>query len=170
LPFLEQSSLFNAFNRNVHYETAPNSTVVGTGLSLLWCPSDGLVSQPDSKHFGWPVRFCSYLGSSGTWNTPPEFRAPICNLQDFQAFLAQANGVIFYYSSVRLAGISRGPAYSSRPAQSRYPHRRPAQPHDRGAACIYFTHFWGKGPATELAQGLRSAPDAQKAASQPNSH
>jgi hypothetical protein len=27
----------------------------------------------------------------------------------------------------------------------------------------YFTHFWGKGPALELAQGLRSALDAQKA-------
>jgi hypothetical protein len=27
----------------------------------------------------------------------------------------------------------------------------------------YFTHFWGKGPARELAKGLRSALDAQKA-------
>ena len=27
---------------------------------------------------------------------------------------------------------------------------------------FYFTHFWGKGPARELAQGLRSALDAQK--------
>jgi hypothetical protein len=27
----------------------------------------------------------------------------------------------------------------------------------------YFTHFWGKGPARELARGLRSALDAQRA-------
>jgi hypothetical protein len=27
----------------------------------------------------------------------------------------------------------------------------------------YFTHFWGKGPALELARGIRSALDAQKA-------
>jgi hypothetical protein len=27
----------------------------------------------------------------------------------------------------------------------------------------YFTHFWGKGPALELARGLRSALDAQRA-------
>jgi hypothetical protein len=27
----------------------------------------------------------------------------------------------------------------------------------------YFTHFWGKGPALELARGLRSALDSQKA-------
>jgi prepilin-type N-terminal cleavage/methylation domain-containing protein/prepilin-type processing-associated H-X9-DG protein len=108
LPFLDQGALFNAFNSNVHYETAPNSTVVGTGLSVLWCPSDNLASQADSKHFGWPVRFCSYMGSSGTWNSPPEFRGPGCTLQNFQALLAQANGVIFYYSSVRLAGIVDG--------------------------------------------------------------
>jgi hypothetical protein len=35
---------------------------------------------------------------------------------------------------------------------------------------FYFTHFWGKGPAKELAQGLRSALDAQKAAAAPGGH
>jgi hypothetical protein len=34
----------------------------------------------------------------------------------------------------------------------------------------YFTHFWGKGPARELAQGLRSALDAQKAVTQAGTH
>jgi hypothetical protein len=34
----------------------------------------------------------------------------------------------------------------------------------------YFTHFWGKGPARELARGLRSALDAQKAAAQAGGH
>jgi hypothetical protein len=29
---------------------------------------------------------------------------------------------------------------------------------------LYFTHFWGKGPAAELARGVRSALDAQQAA------
>src|SRR5207248_9421507 len=35
---------------------------------------------------------------------------------------------------------------------------------------FYFTHFWGKGPAQELAKGLRSALDAQKAVSQAKGH
>ncbi len=30
---------------------------------------------------------------------------------------------------------------------------------------IFFTHFWGKGPASKLARGLRRALDAQRAAS-----
>src|SRR3954463_147846 len=44
LPFLEQRSLFDAFNSGVHFETAPNSTVMGAGLSVLWCPSDPSVA------------------------------------------------------------------------------------------------------------------------------
>ena len=34
----------------------------------------------------------------------------------------------------------------------------------------FFTHFWGKGPARELARGLRSALDAQKAVAQVGNH
>jgi hypothetical protein len=34
----------------------------------------------------------------------------------------------------------------------------------------YFTHFWGKGPARDLARGLKSALDAQAAAARPNGH
>jgi prepilin-type N-terminal cleavage/methylation domain-containing protein/prepilin-type processing-associated H-X9-DG protein len=128
LPFVEQGTLFNAFNNSIHYETAPNSTVNGTGLSVLWCPSDGLVSQADSKHFGWPVRFCSYMGSAGTWNSPPENRGPTCTLQNFQALLGQANGVIFYYSSVRLAGIADGTSNTF----------------------LFGEHAYGKNPAIEL--------------------
>jgi prepilin-type N-terminal cleavage/methylation domain-containing protein/prepilin-type processing-associated H-X9-DG protein len=128
LPFLEQTALFNSFNSSVHYETAPNSTVNGTGLSVLWCPSDGMVSRADSQHFGWPVRFCSYMASVGTWNSPPESRGPGCSLQDFQALLGQANGVAYYYSSVRLAGVTDGTSNTF----------------------LFGEHAYGKNPAIEL--------------------
>lgn len=35
---------------------------------------------------------------------------------------------------------------------------------------FYFTHFWGKGPAKDLARGLRSALDGQAAAARPRGH
>jgi hypothetical protein len=35
---------------------------------------------------------------------------------------------------------------------------------------FYFTHFWGKGPARVLAQGFRSALDAQERAARPAGH
>jgi prepilin-type processing-associated H-X9-DG protein len=128
LPYLDQGLLFNAFNSGVHYETAPNSTVNGTGLSVLWCPSDGMVSQADSRHFGWPVRFCSYMGCAGTWNSPPENRGPTCTVQDFPSLLGQANGVIFYYSSVRIAGLTDGTS----------------------STFLLGEHAYGKNPAIEL--------------------
>jgi hypothetical protein len=34
----------------------------------------------------------------------------------------------------------------------------------------YFTHFWGKGPARELARGLKSALEAQAAVAKSNGH
>ena len=34
----------------------------------------------------------------------------------------------------------------------------------------YFTHFWGKGPARDLARGLRSALDAQASSARANGH
>jgi prepilin-type processing-associated H-X9-DG protein len=108
LPYLEQTNLFNALKSSLHYETAPNSTVNGTGQSVLWCPSDGLVSQANSQHFGWPIPFTSYMASTGSWNSPPVNRGPKCNLQNFRTLLDQANGVMFYYSSVGLAGITDG--------------------------------------------------------------
>jgi prepilin-type N-terminal cleavage/methylation domain-containing protein/prepilin-type processing-associated H-X9-DG protein len=128
LPFLEQSPLFNAFNSNVSYHTKPNSTVHGTGLSVLWCPSDGLVPQADTEALDWPIRFTSYMGSSGTWNSPPSNRGPACKLQNFPALLGQANGVIFYYSSVRLAGVTDGTSNTF----------------------LFGEHAYGKNPADEL--------------------
>src|SRR5436305_1638105 len=85
LPYLEQGALFNAFNSNVHYETAPNSTVVGTGLSVLWCPNDTLYGidinpsiqaassyHPGGAHFGFcdgSVRFLKETIDSSAFDT-----------------------------------------------------------------------------------------------------
>jgi hypothetical protein len=35
---------------------------------------------------------------------------------------------------------------------------------------FYFTHFWGKAPAAELAKGVKSAFDVQKAAGKGKDH
>ena len=68
------------------------------------------------------------MGSSGTWNSPAENRGPTCTLQNFQALLGQANGVIFYYSSVRLAGVTDGTSNTF----------------------LFGEHAYGKNPTIEL--------------------
>jgi prepilin-type N-terminal cleavage/methylation domain-containing protein/prepilin-type processing-associated H-X9-DG protein len=70
---LEQQPLFNStnFSRNIY--VAANYTVYATGLSALWCPSDGNISRSvDAGTYYDPplhiiVRFSSYAGCTGTW-------------------------------------------------------------------------------------------------------
>jgi prepilin-type N-terminal cleavage/methylation domain-containing protein/prepilin-type processing-associated H-X9-DG protein len=43
LPFMEQSSLFNAFNQYLTYNVVDNGTATSTLMSTFLCPSDGTV-------------------------------------------------------------------------------------------------------------------------------
>ena len=69
----EQQTLFNAYNFwHTSYDVW-NATVLGTGLSTLWCPSDGGISRTfiNPTAIGGPVtvRFSSYAACTGTWGT-----------------------------------------------------------------------------------------------------
>ncbi len=44
--YLEQGNVYNAVNFNFTVGDVVNTTVSGFGLSVLWCPSDGTISQP----------------------------------------------------------------------------------------------------------------------------
>ena len=41
--FIEQSAIYNAMNFSIPIYYSANTTVCGTGLSVLWCPSDGSI-------------------------------------------------------------------------------------------------------------------------------
>jgi prepilin-type N-terminal cleavage/methylation domain-containing protein/prepilin-type processing-associated H-X9-DG protein len=106
LPYIEQTQLYNAFNANVHFTDPPNSTVQVTGISAIWCPSDGKVSQLDFSNFSWGMRFTSYKGNSGTWFSPGRYQDP--SNAAFGSLIAQANGIFYFYSKVSIAGITDG--------------------------------------------------------------
>ncbi len=108
LPYYEQSQLFNAFNANVHYDTAPNSTVTVTGLSAIWCPSDASVSQLWQGDDNYGMRFTSYKGNAGTWFTPGRYQDPTCMGGAFNTLLSQANGIFNFYSRTTIAAITDG--------------------------------------------------------------
>ena len=44
LSTMEQAPLYAAFNTSFAYRCDANSTVSGTGLTSLWCPSDSQIS------------------------------------------------------------------------------------------------------------------------------
>ncbi len=107
--YLEQSALFNAMNFSVNMFDIPNTTIVGTGLSVLWCPSDSGVDIPASIAFtlgpapASNVYYSSYAGNAGTWfnNWQATFFSPPTGFQ-------QMNGVLYSYSNTRLASITDG--------------------------------------------------------------
>ena len=75
LAYIEQGPLFNAFNTSFAYRCDPNVTVSGTGLNVLWCPSDTAIAgvfytEPAGTHGkGLPQNFyfSSYAGCYGEW-------------------------------------------------------------------------------------------------------
>jgi prepilin-type N-terminal cleavage/methylation domain-containing protein/prepilin-type processing-associated H-X9-DG protein len=120
--YIEQGALDNSYNFSVNYRSDPNSTVSGTGLSTLWCPSDTAVAgvvfvePPSSRHnLPWPVYFTSYAGSYGQW-AGRILGQPGATVADVAANLQQHNGAIVANGAHPQAlpggaalGASRGP-------------------------------------------------------------
>jgi prepilin-type N-terminal cleavage/methylation domain-containing protein/prepilin-type processing-associated H-X9-DG protein len=100
LPYLEQQVLANAYNYSLINWTADNATVGAVGLSVLWCPSDGLTSGLHVPFAGWGwdgstqvLTYTSYAGNMGTFCKVP---VTVTSPAQHQAVLNQANGVFFY--------------------------------------------------------------------------
>lgn len=70
---LEQQPLYDAVNFSRSIYASANSTIYGTGLATLWCPSDPSVQMVVEYPFyeeplQEKVRFSSYAGCSGIWS------------------------------------------------------------------------------------------------------
>ena len=135
LPQIEQGALYAAFNSDVHYTGMENSTVISTGLSILWCPSDPAVSRPRSDVIGYPLYYTSYMGNAGTWSSPGRFQTPSSPV--FEQALAQANGIFYFYSSTTVASITDGLSNTILIAESAYGKLKEADQRE--------FHWWASG-------------------------
>ena len=102
LPFYEQGTLANAYNYSLHFAMAANNTVCGSGLSVLWCPSDGSIVGLSLLIPGWNIDgssqtlyYSSYAGSVGTFDRVA-VRADITTPAVYQANLQAQNGIVGY--------------------------------------------------------------------------
>jgi prepilin-type N-terminal cleavage/methylation domain-containing protein/prepilin-type processing-associated H-X9-DG protein len=107
---LDEQPLFNAVNFNRNIFTSPNFTIFGTGLGILWCPSDPVVaSEAEKWHFyEYPrsvVTHCSSYGHSfGTFEVLPYFYPGRCK----GALIAQANGPFSIGRSIPWSAFTDG--------------------------------------------------------------
>ena len=123
--YFEQGVIYNNINFNLNLFDAVNTTISSFGLSTLWCPSDGTISQPHQYSAsdnaalepGVPLLmyYTSYAGCTGTWFLSSRYDLPSASV--FQTAAAQQNGAILYigYASPELTPVGTIVGYSRRP-------------------------------------------------------
>jgi prepilin-type N-terminal cleavage/methylation domain-containing protein/prepilin-type processing-associated H-X9-DG protein len=122
LPYLEQAPLYGAMNVLLTCREIDNATIVSTGLSVLWCPSDPLAAQPGpyqpaffpNSVYSYPPQgtnfvlyYDSYAANSGTWDMEIAAFYPSDPTQRANR-KACMNGVIYNESTVSLAQVTDG--------------------------------------------------------------
>jgi prepilin-type N-terminal cleavage/methylation domain-containing protein/prepilin-type processing-associated H-X9-DG protein len=113
LPQMEQQSIFNAYNFwHTSYDDF-NRTVIGTGLTAVWCPSDGGIS----RGFQWTptitTRFSSYSACTGTWGTEAysvsiQYPTPFESNALWNQIHSCMNGMFCLCYSIPIAAITDG--------------------------------------------------------------
>src|SRR4051794_1235151 len=118
LPYYEQGQVYNAFNTQLTFAHADNTTTHGTGIATLWCPSDAtvqapvLTNAPVSALPPFNVYLSSYGMNNGTWyfNSPWPYGTCTSNAAwggptnpCYQTVVSTYNGVMFLGSAVPIA-------------------------------------------------------------------
>ena len=101
--FYEQGAVFNMLNTQIMMYLAPNSTVNGVGVSILWCPSDGKIigrRYGGNPGDGWddspqPMCYSSYAGNLG-----PLIYFPNLDNPNAQGLLGSMKGMFSYIGGV----------------------------------------------------------------------
>jgi prepilin-type N-terminal cleavage/methylation domain-containing protein/prepilin-type processing-associated H-X9-DG protein len=111
LAYMEQAPLYASYNTSFNYRCDPNVTVSGTGLNLLWCPSDTQIAGvffteaagKAGKSLPQNFYFSSYAGCYGEWASI--ISNPSASLQQQNGAIV-SNGIspVFGFGS----GLTRG--------------------------------------------------------------
>ena len=102
LPFMEQQTLYNAYNTNLICEVIQQDTVQRAGINTLWCPSDGSIIglRTTLPGFGWDNSdftgtYSSYAGNLGSFDFLSP-RAIVTSSGQYVTMLQQSNGLFAY--------------------------------------------------------------------------
>ena len=147
--YFEQSAVFNATNFMVSMYTPQNSTISALGQSVLWCPSDPVITglnytYPAGTVTATPltIYYTSYAANAGSFlqyagiGFSGDAGLTACQLSAvFPA--TQSNGIIFMLTSISLASITDGTSntlLASERAHGRFP-----------AQDMYCWNWWTSG-------------------------
>ncbi|QEH34231.1 Type II secretion system protein G precursor [Aquisphaera giovannonii] len=121
LPYYEQGALWNSYNTSVEAFGDVNSTIDGTGVATIWCPSDGSIQGYRSTYapseiynnLPHPMCYSNYRGNWGSWTGSPTGTWPggTADAAHRAAALKQFNGV-FVSNGYGAAGSALLPTYA----------------------------------------------------------
>jgi prepilin-type N-terminal cleavage/methylation domain-containing protein/prepilin-type processing-associated H-X9-DG protein len=166
LPYIEQKSLYDAYNVAMNWGNMVNSTAYATAIGTLLCPSDAEASRParmpaDQVFFAWEVpdppptvtiQFSSYAACTGSWfvQTPPV-------VPNWEAINASNNGLVHFQSNRRLADITDGTSNTLLLGERGHgllsPERRDTWHWWPGPSRVMFTAEWPMNPQKKLSDG-----------------
>jgi prepilin-type N-terminal cleavage/methylation domain-containing protein/prepilin-type processing-associated H-X9-DG protein len=147
--YFEQSNVYNAMNFSLNVYTDQNATVSALGQSMLWCPSDSVITNlqytyPAGQVVTGPltIYYSSYAGNAGSWfeyyGLTAASQAAVNACQFGSTYPnTQANGLIYMLSAVSLAGVTDGTSntmLSSERAHGKF-----------NTADIYSWNWWTSG-------------------------
>jgi prepilin-type N-terminal cleavage/methylation domain-containing protein/prepilin-type processing-associated H-X9-DG protein len=148
--YFEQGNVYNAVNFMVNMYTPQNTTISALGQTMLWCPSDSVITnlqftyQPGQVVAGVPLTmyYSSYAGCTGEWfqwyglTYASAAAASACQFGTGYPD-TQTNGVIFMLSAVNLSSVTDGTSntiLSSERAHGKFP-----------ASDLYCWNWWTSG-------------------------
>ena len=118
--YFEQGSVYNAMNFSVNVFTPQNATVSAIGQTMLWCPSDSVITNlqftyPAGAVLSTPFTtyYSSYAGSSGQWfqwfGLTYSSKAALAACQFGTMYPdSQTNGLIYMLSAVPMSSVTDG--------------------------------------------------------------
>jgi len=133
--YFEQGNVYNACNFMVNMYTSQNATVSALGQSMLWCPSDSVITNLQFTYAPGQIMnsaltmyYTSYAGCTGQWFQWYGLTGSTANAAACQFGTAypdtQTNGVIFMLSAVTLQSVTDGTSntmLSSERAHGKFP-------------------------------------------------
>jgi prepilin-type N-terminal cleavage/methylation domain-containing protein/prepilin-type processing-associated H-X9-DG protein len=115
--YFEQGGIFNSVNFSVPFFQDENMTIFATGVGMLWCPSDGTISDkfdiPDGNYVSGAhpffVTYCSYTACTGTWfYSTMNFPDGTYTSGPNPAKTSNQNGMFWNRSNAKMASITDG--------------------------------------------------------------
>ncbi len=147
--YFEQGNVYNAMNFMVNMYTSSNATISALGQTMLWCPSDSVITNlqytyPAGSVMAVPLTmyYSSYAACTGEWfqwyglTATSSVTAAACQFGTGYPD-TQTNGVIFMLSAIPLQSVTDGTSntmLSSERAHGKFP-----------GADIYCWNWWTSG-------------------------